>query len=91
MKIGKIINYDINIRPTANMGFIARVGCGRFAFSCADDVLTALREYFANPDIFEKEYHSLGCVQEVPRDEREENECGVAPFLTDQPREGRNL
>jgi len=85
MKIGKTINYDINIRPTANMGFIVKVGCGRFAFSCADDVLTALREYLGNPDKFEKEYNSLGCEPTAPRNGRKEDE------YIGQPREDRDF
>jgi len=73
MKIGKVINYDITIRPTANMGFTAKVGCCQLAFTCADDMIAALREYLTHPEQIEKEYNNLGCVQEVPRGEREEN------------------
>ena len=66
MKFGKVINYTITIEPTANVGFYVRVGCGRFAFANKDDLISALNNYLADPEIFEKEYNACEVFQEVP-------------------------
>lgn len=73
MKLGKVIQYRINIEPTFNHGFIVKVGCGLLAFSNSDDLLETLKAYLAEPEKFEKEYNNLvGGTPEVVRAEREE-------------------
>ena len=59
MKIGKVINHNIMIEPTANFGFIAKVGCGTFSFADKEALVFALREFLDDPKAFEKLYDSV--------------------------------
>lgn len=56
MDLGKVINHNITIQPTANKGFYVKVGCGRFAFSNGTDLLSALTKYLTHPEDMEQEY-----------------------------------
>ena len=59
MKFGKIINCNIVIEPTVNMGFRVQVGCANLAFEDTRSLLKALEEYLGNPKIFEKAYSDI--------------------------------
>lgn len=50
--------YDIQITPTVNGGVIVRVGCAELSFTSTNKLLTALREYFKDPEQAEKDYHA---------------------------------
>jgi hypothetical protein len=66
--LGRKVNYTITIEPTMNGGFFVKVGCGKFSFTDYEDLLSALGDYFENPEKLEKEYNKLSVVpiQEVP-------------------------
>lgn len=57
MKFGKAINYKIIIEATDNKGFIAKVGCGIFAFSNKEDLKEAFNTFIDHPESFEKKYN----------------------------------
>jgi hypothetical protein len=50
--------YDIQITPTVNGGVIVRCGCAELSFTSTNKLLTALREYFKDPEQAEKDYHA---------------------------------
>jgi len=50
--------YEIHVIPTVNGGVIARVGCAELTFQSTNKLLTAMREYFADPEEVEKAYHA---------------------------------
>jgi hypothetical protein len=50
--------YDIQITPTVNGGVIVRVGCAELSYTSTNKLLTALREYFKDPEQAEKDYHA---------------------------------
>jgi len=57
-EIGKVINYDIDIKPSHNKGFIVKIGCGHFAFESVRTMLDALELYLSNTGKWEKMYAS---------------------------------
>jgi len=50
--------YEIHVIPTVNGGVIARCGCAELTFSSTNKLLTAMREYFADPEEVEKAYNA---------------------------------
>jgi len=50
--------YEIHVIPTVNGGVIARVGCAELTFQSTNKLLTAMREYFADPEEVEKAYNA---------------------------------
>lgn len=46
---------DITIKPLLN-GFVARVGCQEICFTDKQTMLTALSEYYDNPDAVEERF-----------------------------------
>lgn len=59
MKLGRIIERHISIKPSSNNGLIVTVGCGIFVFADKESFLAALSEYLDNPESYEKQYNSL--------------------------------
>lgn len=68
MKLGYAIPRDIVIKPSANMGFIVKIGCGTFVAEGVRSLEHQLEHYFSDPEKWEKEYNELGnkCVCEDP-------------------------
>ena len=58
-KLGFAIKHDITIRPSANMGFIVKVGCGEFVAENDVSLLAQLTEYLTHPIDLEEEYNKL--------------------------------
>lgn len=48
---------EINIRTTANEGFIVNVGCANFAYTSKNKMIEDLTEYIRDPQAVEKEYN----------------------------------
>lgn len=68
MKIGKVINYNIKIEPSANFGFVVNVGCGLFVFADTDSLENGLRDYLHDPEKYEIEYNAIGSTIEAAPD-----------------------
>ena len=72
-KLGFAIKHKIIIKPTANMGFIVKVGCGEFVAENDVSLLAQLTEYLRHPADLEEEYNKLpgrgGDIAGVPRPE----------------------
>ena len=70
MKIGQAIKHRIEIKPSANKGFIVKVGCGTFVFPNSDTLIMALSEYLNTPDAHERLYNKAcgGPISEQPTD-----------------------
>ena len=59
-------NHPIKIRPSANMGFIIKIGCGEFVATNVIELINIGKQYLADPAKWEKEYNKLpGNPQEV--------------------------
>jgi len=62
--------HEIHIIPTINGGVIARCGCAELTFTSTNKLLTAMREYFADPAAVEKAYNDArqiaGRLHEAP-------------------------
>jgi hypothetical protein len=56
--------YEIHVIPTVNGGVIARCGCAELSFSSTNKLLTAMREYFADPEASEKAYYEARKVSQ---------------------------
>lgn len=65
--------HEIHIIPTINGGVIARCGCAELTFTSTNKLLTAMREYFADPEAVEKAYNDArkvaGRLHEAPMTE----------------------
>ena len=59
MKFELAFPYEIHIIPTVNGGVIARVGCAELSFASTNKLLTAMREYFGDPEGAEKAYNEI--------------------------------
>ena len=70
MNFKRAINYNIQIEPTQNNGFIVRVGCACFAYQNATDLISELEAYLNNAEAWEKKYH--GSSNLVPEDTPEQ-------------------
>ena len=57
MEFGRVINYNIIIEPTDNMGFTVMVGCGRFSYSNKKNLIADLEAFLENPAEYEKQYN----------------------------------
>lgn len=61
---------EINIRPTANGGFIVQTGCCTLCFADNQSLVAGLRQYLDDPEGHEKRYNEMyagqGVTQEVP-------------------------
>jgi len=55
----KISEYDINIEHTINSGILVRVGCCKVVFNNSNEMLSALEDYYRDPDAIEKIYNNL--------------------------------
>ena len=66
MKLGKAIPYDILIQPSANMGFVTRIGCGTFVSKTKIDLIGDLESYLSDPAKWENEYSKTMGPQEIP-------------------------
>ena len=65
MILGKAIKHVITIEPTANHGFIVRIGCGNFAYNNAGQLINDLDSYLADPKLYENDYNRIFGPQEV--------------------------
>ena len=93
MKIGKLINHNITIKPSMNMGFIVHIGCGCFVAADKATLIAELNEYLSDPEKYEKLYGECGNeVTEVagssgnartPRPERRLGEATVSEASPD--------
>ena len=71
MKLGYAIPHELRIRASATMGFIVKIGCGKFVAVSKEALLDGLREYLGDPKKMEEEYNKLpGNPQEVAPDDR---------------------
>jgi len=59
MEFGRL-GRQMEIEPTANKGFILRVGCAVLVFTDYQDLLDALAEYWSDPEAVEKKYNEIG-------------------------------
>lgn len=59
MKLGYAIPRDIVIKPSANMGFVIKIGCGVFVVEGAGSLMRQLATYLEDPEKWEKEYNEL--------------------------------
>lgn len=74
MELGKAINYEIHIMPSANKGFVVHIGCGMFVAADKASLKDQLGEYLDNPQKFEKAYNEIQPpapegIEEVPQRE----------------------
>jgi hypothetical protein len=51
------IQHNITIKPSANGGYIVRVGCVTLCFNNSQMLIEALDEYLKNPEGVEKRYN----------------------------------
>lgn len=83
--------HEIHIIPTINGGVIARCGCAELTFTSTNKLLTAMREYFADPAAVEKAYNdaraAAGRLHEAPMTEgpRAARALGRGRTLSDHP------
>jgi len=59
MKLGFAIPHEIRIKPSANMGFIIKIGCGEFVAKNQGDLFDGLKDYVSDPIHWENEYNKL--------------------------------
>lgn len=71
MKFGKAINYKIIIEATDNKGFIAKVGCGIFAFSNKEDLREAFNTFLDDPEACEENYNKTWVGGDITEGVRE--------------------
>jgi len=57
MEFGKIINREIVISPSDNMGYVVTVGCGRFIYTDKKDLVADLEAYLNDPQRYENGYN----------------------------------
>lgn len=71
MELGYAIKYPIHIEPTANKGFIIKIGCAQCVARDVIDLKHNLGEYLDDPGKYEKEYAEKcggrDSVEEVPQ------------------------
>lgn len=70
LEIGRVMMFPIAIEPSANNGFVVRVGCGTFVAESVDSLLSQLREYFEDPEKYHKAYNGLDMSEPVAEYER---------------------
>ena len=88
-RIGNVIPYNILIKPSDNMGFIVRIGCGvrniegpgaLLVAESIDALLDLLHTYLEDPKGCLKEYEEM-CketpIAEVARPSRPETDAGA--------------
>lgn len=75
MELKKAIPYHIHIRPSANNGFIVKVGCGEFVAETVSNLITGISAFLINPDKYVQEYNDKMGGEEVPT-ETARNEGG---------------
>ena len=68
MKFGKIINREIVISPSDNMGYVVTVGCGKFVYTDKKDLVADLEAYLGDPQKYENDYNTKQDTPEVCRD-----------------------
>lgn len=85
MKLGKVTRYNINIEPSANNGFIVKVGCGRFVFNDVQSLISALSSFLNDPEKHEKEYN------EIAGDGVERIEPQTACYAPEPPTEAETI
>ena len=60
MNLGYAIPREIRIIPSANKGFLIRIGaCGKFVAASSGSLLLQLEEYLQDPVKWEREYAKL--------------------------------
>lgn len=79
MNFGKVINYSIQIEPSANNGFFVTVGCARLAYTDKKDLVADLEAFLDDPDRVEKEYNKI--QGDVPQECAPQTACAEAPPL----------
>jgi len=72
MEFVSIAMRTIEIRTTANAGYIVQVGCAQFAYTSKNKMIEDLTEYIRDPQAVEKEYNKHHkaydeCAPERPR------------------------
>jgi len=72
MEFVSIAMRTIEIRTTANAGYIVQVGCSQFAYTDKEALLKDLGEYIRDPQKVEEEYNKHHkaydeCAPERPR------------------------
>ena len=65
MKLKKAIPYDILIRPSANNGFIVKIGCGEFVAETKSTLKEGLNDYLDDPDKYVQDYNK-NMAEEIP-------------------------
>ena len=57
MKFGMAIQHKIMIEPTANQGFVVKVGCCRRSYESSQSMIEDLMEYLSDPQGAERLYN----------------------------------
>jgi len=65
MNLHLLSKYNINIEHTVNGGTIVRIGCATASFSNYKDMLSALEEYYEDPDSMERLYNKMDHTRPV--------------------------
>jgi hypothetical protein len=60
------MKHTIEISPTANKGYIVKVGCCTLCYSTLNDMLDDLGEYFKDPEKVEAEYNKFSEDEHPP-------------------------
>ena len=84
MEFGKIINREIVISPSDNMGYVVTVGCGRFIYTDKKALVADLEAYLNDPQKYENDYNTK---QDTP----EECRPGAQPLGGSRANITRNL
>ena len=59
MILGKAMNYNIKIEPSANKGFIVSIGCCRVVYENKARLLSDLSNFLDDPAQHEKYYNEI--------------------------------
>lgn len=59
MDLGRACKYNIGIEPSANNGFIVKIGCGRFVAKDREQLIEDLDEFLKAPEKWEKKYNDI--------------------------------
>lgn len=70
-ELGRKIPHDILIEPSDNMGFIVKIGCGKFVAESAEMMIAGIIKYLDDPELWVKRYNERpGRGNEVIQEER---------------------
>lgn len=82
--------FEVIIRHTLNGGYVASVGCAKFAYANATALCRDLKAYLEDPQKYEKKYKELTELAK-PRTMPAGTGPKTAPETTDQQRPGEEV